>query len=60
MYIDISGPAIVALYNKGMCGVDLADMMMELYKINNRSTFFIVAWEYSLQKLRYRIGNNSS
>lgn len=36
-YIDISRPAIVASYNKGMGGVDLADMLMELYKINHRS-----------------------
>lgn len=28
---------LVASYNKGMGGVDLADMLMELYKVNHRS-----------------------
>ncbi|XP_054746160.1 piggyBac transposable element-derived protein 3-like [Anastrepha obliqua] len=36
-YIDVARPAIVASYNKGMGGVDLADMLMELYKVNHRS-----------------------
>ena len=36
-YIDVERPAIVASYNRGMGGVDLADMLMELYKINHRS-----------------------
>ncbi|XP_052855098.1 piggyBac transposable element-derived protein 3-like [Drosophila gunungcola] len=37
VYIDVVRPAIVGSYNKGMGGVDLADMLMELYKINHRS-----------------------
>lgn len=37
VYIDVPRPAIIESYNKGMGGVDLADMLMELYKINHRS-----------------------
>lgn len=36
-YIDVPRPAIVSSYNKGIGGVDLADMLMELYKVNHRS-----------------------
>ncbi|XP_054083710.1 piggyBac transposable element-derived protein 2-like isoform X2 [Zeugodacus cucurbitae] len=36
-HVDVQRPAIVANYNKGMGGVDLADMLMELYKVNHRS-----------------------
>lgn len=36
-YINIPKPAIVECYNKHMGGVDLADMLSELYKINHRS-----------------------
>lgn len=36
-FIDIARPAIVSEYNKHMGGVDLSDMLMELYKINHRS-----------------------
>ncbi|XP_049302012.1 piggyBac transposable element-derived protein 3-like [Bactrocera dorsalis] len=37
VYIDVPRPAIIESYNKDMGGVDLADMLMELYKINHRS-----------------------
>lgn len=36
-FIDVARPAIVSEYNKHMGGVDLSDMLMELYKINHRS-----------------------
>lgn len=36
-FIDVPRPAIVSEYNKHMGGVDLADMLMELYKVNHRS-----------------------
>lgn len=36
-YIEIPRPAVVASYNKNMGGVDLSDMLMELYKVNHRS-----------------------
>ena len=36
-YIDVDRPDVVAKYNKHMGGVDLADMLAELYRINVRS-----------------------
>uniref|UniRef100_A0A0K8VPL0 PiggyBac transposable element-derived protein 1 n=1 Tax=Bactrocera latifrons TaxID=174628 RepID=A0A0K8VPL0_BACLA len=36
-YIDVPRPAVVDYYNKHMGGVDLADMLLNLYKINHRS-----------------------
>ncbi|XP_015438099.1 PREDICTED: piggyBac transposable element-derived protein 3-like, partial [Dufourea novaeangliae] len=36
-YLNIPRPAIVECYNKHMGGVDLADMLLDLYKINHRS-----------------------
>lgn len=35
--VQVPRPAIVALYNRHMGGVDLSDMLMELYKVNHRS-----------------------
>lgn len=36
--IEIQRPAMISEYNKHMGGVDLFDMLMELYKINHKST----------------------
>ena len=44
---DIPRPAIIAQYNKFMGGVDLADMLLELYRIDHKSTKYytrIVYW----------------
>lgn len=36
-YLKIPRPDIVACFNKYMGGEYLSDMLMELYKVNNRS-----------------------
>ena len=36
-FINIPRPGIVDCYNKHMGGVDLADMLLQLYKINHRT-----------------------
>ena len=36
-YIRLPPPAIVECYNKHMSGADLADLILDLYKINHRS-----------------------
>lgn len=49
--VEVTRPAIVEQYNKFMGGVDLADMLIELYRIkikNNRGYFRIIHWGLNL------------
>lgn len=45
-FITIPRPGIVECYNKHMGGVDLADMLLELYQINQRSNKYYMCIVY--------------